>query len=102
MVLYDDGSYFLGCRNYGGKLVKHIHAILAPIYLGGLLIFIGIGIASASWIFLLVAMIFLTLQINILIIGEERMYCEKYGDFYREYIKRTSRLIGISKSKVTS
>ena len=69
-----------------------------PMYFGSLLIFIGIGIASSSWVFLLFAMIFLILQMNILVIPEERMCCEKYGDAYREYMNRTPRWIGMPKA----
>jgi len=69
-----------------------------PIYLGTFLIFIGIGVASASWLFLLLTAIFIILQ-HILVGAEERWCLEKYGDVYREYMDRTPRWIGIPKSK---
>ncbi len=69
-----------------------------PIYLGNFLIFIGIGIASASWLFLLLIALFITLQ-HILIGAEERWCLEKYGDAYREYMNRTPKWIGIPKSE---
>ena len=69
-----------------------------PIYLGTYLIFIGIGIACASWLFLLLIAVFIILH-NILIDAEERWCLEKYGDAYREYISRTPTWIGIPKSK---
>jgi len=69
-----------------------------PIYLGTNLIFIGIGIACASWLFLLLIAISVILQ-NILIDAEERWCLEKYGDAYREYMERTPRWIGIPKSE---
>ena len=68
-----------------------------PIYLGTFLIFIGIGIACASWLFLLLMTVFIVLY-DILIAPEERWCLEKYGDAYREYVKRTPRWIGIPKS----
>jgi len=69
-----------------------------PIYLGMCLIFIGIGIACASWLWLLLGAVALILQ-NILIDAEERWCLEKYGDAYREYINRTPKWIGIPKSE---
>ena len=67
-----------------------------PIYLGTNLIFTGIGIASASWLILLMIAISIVLQ-DILIGAEERWCLEKYGDAYREYMKRTPKWIGIPK-----
>ena len=69
-----------------------------PIYLGTFLIFIGIVIACASWLFLLLIAVFIVLY-DILIAPEERWCLEKYGDAYREYMNRTPRWIGIPKSK---
>jgi len=69
-----------------------------PIYLGTFLIFIGVGIACASWLFLLLIAVFIILQ-NILIDAEERWCLEKYGDSYREYMDRTPKWIGIPKSE---
>ena len=68
-----------------------------PQYLTQNLIFIGVGIASASWLFLLLAIILITLM-NILAVPEERFCCAKYGDAYREYMNTTPRWIGIPKS----
>jgi protein-S-isoprenylcysteine O-methyltransferase Ste14 len=65
-----------------------------------LIAFIGIGIACASWLFLLLGAIAQILQ-NILLDAEERWCLEKYGDAYREYMNRTPRWIGIPKSKKT-
>ena len=69
-----------------------------PIYLGTFMVFIGIGIACASWLFLLLAVVFMILY-DILIVPEEHWCLEKYGDAYREYMNRTPRWIGIPKSK---
>jgi protein-S-isoprenylcysteine O-methyltransferase Ste14 len=62
------------------------------------LIMMGTGIACASWLFLLFAMIWIILS-NRGGIAEERFCLEKYGDGYREYMNRTPRWIGISKSE---
>ena len=69
-----------------------------PLYLGTFLIFIGIGIAGASWLYLLLIAVFIVLY-DILIAPKERWCLEKYGDSYREYMNRTPRWIGIPKSR---
>jgi protein-S-isoprenylcysteine O-methyltransferase Ste14 len=65
--------------------------------LGMLLEFIGIGIASASWLFLLLTVI-ITVVTHFMILTEERVCLDKFGDAYREYMNRTPRWIGIPKS----
>ena len=67
-----------------------------PQYLTQFLMFIGVGIASASWILLLLEIVTMIL-INIAVIPEEDFCLEKYGDTYREYMNRTPRWIGIPK-----
>jgi len=69
-----------------------------PMDFGGFLIMMGIGIACASWLYLLFAMIWIIVG-NRGAIAEERFCLEKYGDAYREYMNRTPRWIGISKSE---
>jgi len=65
-----------------------------PIYFGGFLEYVGIGIASASWIFLLCAAVWvITWRIGVA--NEERFLVEKYGNAYREYMNRTPRWIGM-------
>jgi protein-S-isoprenylcysteine O-methyltransferase Ste14 len=67
-----------------------------PMYFGWFLAYVGIGIASASWLFLLLSVALIILM-NILSGSEERFCYEKYGDAYREYMNRTPRWIGIPK-----
>ena len=69
-----------------------------PIYIGCFLIYIGTGIACASWLFLLLTAIWIVLY-DILIAPEERWCLEKYGDSYREYMDRTPKWIGIPKPR---
>jgi len=57
---------------------------------------IGVGIATASWLFLLLTVVLIIL-FNNSVAPEERGCLEKYGDIYREYMNRTSRWIGIPK-----
>ena len=68
-----------------------------PMYLSIFVQLIGIGTASASWIFLLVTIALIALS-NIAIDPEERGCIEKYGSAYREYMDRTPRRIGMPKS----
>ncbi len=66
-----------------------------PMNFGFFLVLVGMGIASASWVFLLCAAVFIILQGKILEKSEERFCLEKYGDAYREYMNVTSRWIGV-------
>ena len=67
-----------------------------PQYLTQFLMFIGVGIASASWVFLSLEIVTLIL-ISIVVIPEENFCLEKYGNAYREYMNKTPRWIGIPK-----
>jgi protein-S-isoprenylcysteine O-methyltransferase Ste14 len=68
-----------------------------PMYISQLVMFIGAGIASASWLFLLLAIGYAAL--GLIYVGSEENIClGKYGDTYREYMSRTPRWIGIPKS----
>ena len=67
-----------------------------PMYVTGFLVLLGAGIASASWLFLLLSIVAIILP-PLFVEAEERYCIEKYGDAYREYINRTPRWIGIPK-----
>jgi protein-S-isoprenylcysteine O-methyltransferase Ste14 len=69
-----------------------------PICLSGFLSNLGIGIACASWVYLLYAVVDIILM-HISTGAEERYLLEKYGTSYREYMNRTPRWIGIPKSE---
>ena len=69
-----------------------------PMDTSSFLILVGAGIASASWLFLSLSIVFIILSL-VLIRVEERHCLEKFGDAYREYVKRTPRWIGIPKSR---
>jgi protein-S-isoprenylcysteine O-methyltransferase Ste14 len=68
-----------------------------PMYLAMFLIYIGTSLASASWLFSLLA-----IAAVVLVQPEARLeerYClERYGKAYREYLKKTPRWVGILKS----
>jgi protein-S-isoprenylcysteine O-methyltransferase Ste14 len=69
-----------------------------PEYIGILLIQSGLGIACASWLYLLLTVITLIL-FDANLSAEERYCLYKYGEEYREYKSRIPRWIGIPKSK---
>ena len=67
-----------------------------PGYLAQMIVFVGIGIASASWLYLLLSAI-LVVMTCLFIGSEERVTLDKLGDAYREYMNKTPRWIGIPK-----
>ena len=67
-----------------------------PGYLSFFLMCVGIGIACASWVFLLFALVWIAAW-QFGIPGEEHNLINKYGDAYREYMQRTPRWIGLPK-----
>jgi protein-S-isoprenylcysteine O-methyltransferase Ste14 len=68
-----------------------------PAYFGGFLFYLGVGIACASWVFLVLAVAWIALWF-IAVPAEERSLLAKYGDAYRKYMKKTPRWVGIPKS----
>jgi protein-S-isoprenylcysteine O-methyltransferase Ste14 len=68
-----------------------------PIYLTGFVVYLGIGVACASWIMILCGIFWLGLW-SVAVPTEERFLLSKYGDYYRDYMNRTPRWIGIPKS----
>jgi protein-S-isoprenylcysteine O-methyltransferase Ste14 len=64
-----------------------------PAYLGFFLAYVGIGIACASWVFLLCALVWIV-SWHFGVVEEERMLLDKYGEAYRQYMNRTPRWIG--------
>jgi len=79
-------------------VTKGVYRILRhPIYFGGFLMYIGVGIACASWVVLLCAVLWLVL-FHIVVPTEERFLVERYGGAYQEYMNSTPRWIGIPRS----
>jgi protein-S-isoprenylcysteine O-methyltransferase Ste14 len=67
-----------------------------PMVFFSLFTFIGVGIATASWLFLLLSAM-LVILFAIYVIAEERGCRDRFGDSYREYMNRTPRWLGIPK-----
>ena len=71
-----------------------------PMYVTMFLLLLGVSIASASWVFLLLTIIFgvgVTRPYPVKV--EEAQCLGHYGVAYREYMNRTPRWIGIPKSQ---
>lgn len=68
-----------------------------PVIFGAFLLHVGIGIACASWIYLLYAAVFIILM-RFSVEAEERFCLNKYGDAYYDYMNRTPRWIGFPKT----
>jgi len=68
-----------------------------PIALGTLLPMIGAGIATASWLFLLLSVILMVIS-RFSAITEEDATTKKFGETYKKYIVRAPRWIGLPKS----
>jgi protein-S-isoprenylcysteine O-methyltransferase Ste14 len=67
-----------------------------PMYISSSLLLLGVTVASASWVFLLITVI--TTVGEVVFAGHEEKGClNQYGDAYREYMDRTSRWLGIPK-----
>ena len=84
----------------GEPLSNGVYAISRhPSYFGFFLAYAGIGIACASWIFLLCALVWIV-SWQFGIAEEERILLEKYGEAYQKYMDRTPRWIGVPKKSV--
>jgi protein-S-isoprenylcysteine O-methyltransferase Ste14 len=68
-----------------------------PMYITSSLFLLGVGIASASWLFLLLSILF-SISHFMNAVPEERFCLKQYGKAYEEYMNRTPKLIGIPKA----
>jgi protein-S-isoprenylcysteine O-methyltransferase Ste14 len=83
----------------GQPFIKGIyHYSRHPMLISESITFVGVGIASASWIFLLLSIVIIFLDTS-QAVAEERGCLETYGDKYKEYMNKTPRWIGIPKSR---
>lgn len=94
---------FMSCITFanaplGEPLTKGAYAVSRnPMYFGSFLAFAGIGIACASWIFLLCALVWIV-SWHFGVVEEEQILLAKYGEAYRQYMDRTPRWIGFPKN----
>lgn len=71
-----------------------------PMYLAMIIVYLGVSIAGASWLFLLITALTFFLQ-RFQMMREEGYCAEKFGRAYGEYMNKTPRWIGIPKSRET-
>jgi protein-S-isoprenylcysteine O-methyltransferase Ste14 len=69
-----------------------------PMYITMFVFFLGLCIITASWVMLLLLVVFVVGCV-VYVGVEERSCLEKYGDAYREYMNRTPRWLGLPKSR---
>ena len=83
----------------GEPISKGIYAISRhPGYFSFFLMCVGIGIACASWVYLLCALVWLV-SWHFGVVEEEHNLIKRYGEVYREYMNRTPRWVGFPKTK---
>ena len=88
----------LATTSWDGPVIKGLYRYSRhPMYSTFSLFLVGVGIASASWFFLLLAILF-AISHFMNVIPEERFCLKLYGEAYREYMNRTPKWIGITKS----
>jgi protein-S-isoprenylcysteine O-methyltransferase Ste14 len=91
-------TYNYAATPFGEPVTKGIYRISRhPIYLSGFVAYAGIGIACASWVLLLCAVLWIAF-FQVVVPAEERFLLKKYGETYREYMDKTPKWIGIPKS----
>ncbi|MCD4733564.1 isoprenylcysteine carboxylmethyltransferase family protein [bacterium] len=71
-----------------------------PIYVAFLVVALGIGLMSASWIFLVFFVLIIGFLNHLSLLAEERFCLDKYGDDYREYMETVRRYLGRFKKKM--
>ena len=97
VVLYIVTVFNIAGTPVGEPVTRGCYRIMRhPVYFGGFLLYVGTGIACASWVILLCGVMWIAMW-QIVVPAEERFCVERYGDAYREYMARTSRWIGIPK-----
>jgi len=91
MIVYMIAVHNFAVTPLNQPIVHGIYRISRhPIHFFSFVAWIGIGLATASWVLLLVNVISM-LGIHVGTLTEEKFCLEKYGDSYRKYMKTTSR-----------
>ncbi|HKB80496.1 MAG TPA: isoprenylcysteine carboxylmethyltransferase family protein, partial [Thermoanaerobaculia bacterium] len=92
----------LGAFFNGAVTVREDHRVIDsgayrwirhPSYTGGMAIFLGIGIALANWVSLACLTVIPIAAYSYRILVEERALMLRIGEPYRDYARRTKRLI---------
>jgi len=68
-----------------------------PMYITAFVFFLGVSIATASWVFLLFTILLIAASFYYAPLEEDSCLTQ-YGDAYREYMNKTPKYLGIPKS----
>lgn len=94
MLLYEISLINYTSTPVGKPVTRGLYKISRnPIYVFDYVLWIGIGVLTASWIVLLVKTIGSIAQ-HYLIIEEEYFCLEKYGESYKNYMQKIPRYLG--------
>lgn len=63
-----------------------------PLYSVATIIFVSLGLVAANWFIIAMAVVIIIAMALVVIPKEEAQLISKFGDEYREYMKRTGRL----------
>lgn len=97
-VLATAASFAFATKPLGEPMTDGVYAISRhPMYVSRVLVFLGIGLAATSWVFLLCAAIDLAVW-QLAMPEEEQNMVAKYGAPYEQYMSRTARWIGLPRS----
>jgi protein-S-isoprenylcysteine O-methyltransferase Ste14 len=98
LIMFLTAIVNISTTKLGQPFTKGIYRISRhPLMFSSSITFVGISIATASWVFFLLSVVITTLQIS-QAIAEERGCLETYGEEYQEYLNKTPRWIGMPKS----
>ena len=98
MIIFTIAVRNVASTSFGQPFTKGIYRYSRhPLYLAMFLMLIGTGIASASWLFLLLSAVFI-IPFVAGVKTEECSCLGRFGDSYKEYLERTPRWIGLPRS----
>jgi protein-S-isoprenylcysteine O-methyltransferase Ste14 len=80
-------------ENHAVKADGIYSVIRHPAYLGSIMSFMGFGISLNNWVSFIVVPLPVLLAMHRRISVEERLLTDHFGDEYREYMKKTKRLV---------
>jgi protein-S-isoprenylcysteine O-methyltransferase Ste14 len=82
----------------GAPMTHGVYAISRhPMYVAGTLVYLGVGLAATSWVFLLCAALE-AVAWRLAVPEEERTMLDKYGAAYEDYMRHTPRWLGLPRS----
>ncbi|NHJ02337.1 MAG: isoprenylcysteine carboxylmethyltransferase family protein [Candidatus Heimdallarchaeota archaeon] len=94
IILGRESSIVIGIEKDHKLVTKGpYHIIRHPIYTGSAFLFLGYALSFSSMICSMIILLVLVLWLNQRIQLEEKLLIDTFGDEYRNYMKRTKRII---------